>query len=331
MLNDKFDVIIFDNIGMPFTGTTPCFTSLGGSELELILLAESLAKIQKKVLVLCNTQFPAYENGVYYYSVFSIGEKKIKCDNLLINRYSRLNSDNIEFKNLFFFLQDIYNQEHIAYFLYIQSVYKNTIFITVSNWLKKQLPSELNTNTIHNMLPDWLESFKTSSNPYKFIYCSAAFKGLLETIELWKVIKSNSKYKKAELFVCNPGYDQVNIQLLKENKIQFLGNLNFYELTKEIAGSAGLFYANKVPETFCIVAAMAQTLGTRPHILCLNGQGALPEILTNTEMITNDVKQFMQNFDRYYNNTFYDEKKIGNSIYSSRMIFMEWKRLFKYD
>lgn len=325
MLNEIFDVVFFDNVGTTFTSSTPCFVGVGGSELQIILLAEYFTQKGKKVLVLNNNSFPCKENNVLYYPNEAIKHKKIKCKNLIINRCSKIETNNIDFSSLFFLLQDIYNQEHVAYFQRIQSQYPKVIFVTVSKWLKSILPQNLNIVAIHNSIPDWIYDFKPKyKNNNKFIYCSAAFKGLEETIEVWKKIKQNNQCKKIELVVSNPGYDLVDVSLLEKNKIKFLGNLSLFDLVEEIASSAGLFYINKIPETFCIVAALANALKTRTHILCINNFGALPEILNNNQLITNNYNKFTEDFLKYYISNKYDCLDV---FYRSDEICVNWEKI----
>lgn len=326
--NLKFDVIIYDNIGMPFQGTTPVHTSLGGSEFELILLAESLAKINKKVLVLNNNEFPSFENGVMYYPNYFLKEKKFTCKNFLINRYSQLTNNNINFENIFIFLQDFYGPEHINYFKFIKHQYPLVQFIAVSNFLKNTLPQELNIQVIHNMIPDWVYEINIKKNVNKFIYASAAFKGLNETIELWKILKKQYAFKKADLYVCNPGYDQVDQNLLNKNNVHFLGNLSFNKVVEEIASSNSLLYVNKAPETFCIVAAIANAVKTKINVLSLNNLGALPEVLPTNKFLTQDTQVIVSNLLNHYNSLDPQENLYN---YKTSFIFNKWKKLFNYD
>lgn len=327
-LNLIYDIIIYDNIGMPFQGSTPLNGALGGSEFELILLAESLAKIGKKVLVLNNNEFPAFENDVLYYPGYFLKEKEFTCQKLIINRYSKLINDNIKFQNLYVFLQDFYGPEHIAYFEFLQKQYSTTKFITVSDTLKNTLPETLNIQTIHNMLPDWVYDVPLKKNPNKFIYASASFKGLLETVEMWKDFKRHPIFKKAELHVCNPGYDSVDQELLKKNKINFLGNLPFAQVVNEIASSDSLFYVNNIPETFCFVAAIANAVKTKNNILCLRGFGALKEVLPLDKRITDNPQFFVSNIVNRYNIL---DLKENVCNYKMSYIFNKWKQVFKYD
>jgi len=326
MLDFVFDVIIFDNIGMPFTGSTPRLQALGGSELGVILVAESLARMNKKVLVLNNCKNPAFEYGVSYYPLSVLNYKKINCINLILNRTSELKNENLIFQNLFVYLQDIYTQEYINYFENIQRTYKDTVFITVSDWLLNNLPNTLNKKYIHNMIPDWVYNVEKKKNYNRYIYCSAAFKGLKETIDFWNIIKKQNKFKKIELVVCNPGYDIVDQILLKNNKINFLGTLKFSDMVYEMANCAGLFYVNTYPETFCNIAAIANALKIHTHILCLNDYGALRETLGKNNLVRKNIDDFLINF---YQNL-ETETNIPQINYRQSYVFDKWKEVLKY-
>lgn len=344
-MND-FDVVIYDSVGVPFIGITPRHHALGGSELQIILVSESLAKLGKKVLVLNKTPHPAYQFGVFYYPIDILRYKKIKCKNLIINRYSVLNYSmkenqaslpqnfslgfdfpKISFDNIFFFLQDFYDMNWIKYFEYIQSLHLNAKFITVSNVLNKSLPKTLNKKTIPNMIPDWVYEYKQIKNENKFVYCSAAIKGLTQTIQLWNEIKLNNIFKNVTLQIANPGYDSIDLSIKDNKNIEIIGNLSFENLVDTIAKSAGIFYVNIFPETFCIVAALANALKVKLHILCLNGTGALKETIKNSHFITEDKKIFMHDFTENYKFSIVDP--VQN--YKSSYLINEWKELLQYD
>lgn len=297
MFNEKFDVIIFDNVGMPYTGSTFRMGALGGSEFETVLLAEGLAASGYKVAILNSFRFATLENKVYYLPVDSLNNHVMKCKTLLVMRSSPVPQGRIEFDELLFWFTDLPNENHLSNISNFIAPGRPATGICVSEWHKSIQPQGWNFAAIPNMIPDWVYELKPmQKNKNKYIYASAAMKGLPQTIEVWREFRKNYFMKKAELFVASPGYDQPDLEQLKSNKIQFLGNLPFDVLVKELQSSQYMFYVNNnFPETFCIVAVLAEILGVVPQILTMGHPGALPEVLSNNQFVTNHLDKF-QNF-----------------------------------
>lgn len=90
-------------------------------------------------------------------------------------------------------------------------------------------------------------------------------------------------------------------------------------MIEEIASSQALFYVNDMPETFCIVAALCEALGTKMHILTLRGDGALKEVL-NTDCVYNDYMEFIKNAKKM-------KKLSAPRDYRISTIFKQWEKL----
>jgi hypothetical protein len=79
-----------------------------------------------------------------------------------------------------------------------------------------------NVSVIPCMLPDEFYEplpapVKLDERRHRYVYGSAAMKGLAPTLELWRELKRSKSYhwRKAELVVCSPGYDAIDPKLLE--------------------------------------------------------------------------------------------------------------------
>ena len=103
--------------------------------------------------------------------------------------------------------------------------------------------------------------------------------------------------------------------------VDYLGTLTFKEVVELMAKCEGMFYVNVMTETFCISAVLAEILKTTPYIYCLNGYGALNEVL-NSNTVTTDIKQF-------FNDVSSGRKcDVDAKNYRPKTVIDEWLKLF---
>ncbi|MGO9837837.1 MAG: glycosyltransferase [Polyangiaceae bacterium] len=285
-----YDVVIFDSVGMPYTGSTLRHAGLGGSEFEFILLAEALARGGHSVLVLNNTLLPASEMGVDYVNQREALAGAFACRALVVARYSFVPP--VRFDRLIVAASDLPGRAYDHLAPYFVGAARATL-VAVSAWQRALFPPQWNALVIPNMLPDSVYSHEAKADPARFVYASAAIKGLRETVETWQEVKRSGALADAELLVCTPGYDAVDEAALRQAGVRFAGSLPFHQVVEQIAGSAGLFYVNRLPETFCIVAALAEALRRRVHILCLGEVGALRETV-RSPLVTSNREDFIR-------------------------------------
>ncbi len=313
-----FDVILLDTVGMPFIGSTAIYNGMGGSEFEQILLLEELVKNGKNVMSINNTPVASYENGVHYYPKEVLKIQNFKCKTLILERTTPVPT-NIEFEKILIWATDIPNDTYSVHGQWFNN--PKATLITVSDWHGSLFANVHNKKTIYNMIPDSVYDMKLAKNFNKFIYTSAAQKGLTPTVDWFKEIKKNYFFKKTELLVLNPGYDQVDIELLKKNKINFGGTLPFNYVLMETASSGVLFYVNAMPETFGISVVLAEILGCAPFVLCLNGYGALKEVC-NSPYITDNTEEFQKNLIEFTKKQ--NSYKISAKDFRSTTIIKDW-------
>lgn len=319
MTNLYADVILFDTVGSPYTGETAVSEGMGGSEFQAILLLEELAKLQKKVICLNNTQVDKEVNNVLYLSNKNINKYNFKCENLIIHRNSII--PKIPHKVCFQWITDNNTSFNLNYYKLLDD--KKIKLVTLSEYSNNQFSKDWDKHVINFIIPDWVYKYEIPKDKKNYIYASSIMKGYHQTIDHWKFLKINNKLADKVLNVCLPGYDNPNGDISEsEYNIKYHGSLTFKNVVKLMASCEGLFYVNTMTETFCITAVLAEILKTTPHIYCLNGYGALKEVL-NSDTITNNSKDFFE--------TIISKKQINidPKNYTTNKIVNDWKKLLK--
>lgn len=289
-----FDIVFFDSVGMPYNGRTPSKKGLGGSEFGVILLAEELVASGRRVAVFNNTNELVTVNGVSYAPQHDA--PAFVCDTLILCRYSRIPT--FSSRQSIVWATDMPDESY----RHIDKLFArgNTRMVVLSDWQKdlfsRGLYASWTKHVIPLMLPSEVYETSLAENPKNFVYASAALKGLSSTLEVWREIVGKDNPRELELHVCVPGYDAPNPATLGAPGVRYLGSLPFHQVAMEMLSSAGIFYVNTFSETFCIVAALAEALKRRTHILCLSDPGALPSTISSP-LLTTNVGNFLSQFE----------------------------------
>ncbi len=326
MVNSTYyDIVLYATVGMPYTGSTPEHAGLGGSEFETILLAEALAARGRSVLVLNKTTRQVRERGVDYANHDAVLEPPVlSCKFLLIQRYSEI--PQILAERIVVVATDIPRHEYDHLYTLFDGGPDATL-VTVSEWQRAHFPAHWQSKTIPNMLPEYVYDLDRPINPRRFVYASAALKGLDATLAAWQELYDGGGMEGAELCVCTPGYDSVDVDDLASRGVRFLGSLPFHRVAEEIAASAGLFYVNAWTETFCIVAALTEALGRRVHILYTSEPGGLP-LTVRSPLVTGDRAKFLADFRAALGDP--DNPRWRGAAYDYRVssVMPQWLELF---
>lgn len=316
------DVILFDTVGIPYTGKTREISGMGGSEFQAILLLEELAKLGKKVICLNNTQHDIEYNGVLYLNNNNVLNYKFTCEHLILHRTSII-PRSILHRKCYQWVTDNNGDNNLPYYDLIEN--KKCKLITLSKFSNDQFPYDWDKEIIPFMIPDWVYTYNIPAKN-NFIYASSLMKGYRSTLGYWSYLKSKGVLQNKRLNVCLPGYDNPNTDIsVSELQVDYLGTKTFREVVELISSSEGMFYVNVVPETFCISAVLAEILKTNTYILCLNGTGALTEVL-NCHCVTTDMKQFIN----YFGNKQSSENVGCATDYRCSTIINRWTKLFNY-
>lgn len=319
MTNLYADIILFDTVGSSYTGETVITEGMGGSEFQAILLLEEFAKLQKKVICLNNTQTEKEVNNVLYLSNKNINKYNFKCERLIIHRNSSI--PKISHKFCYQWITDNNTSLNLNYYNHLDN--KKIKLITLSEYSSNQFPKDWDKHVINFMIPDWVYEYKIPKNKKNYIYASSIMKGYHQTSDHWKFLKLNNKLQNKILNICLPGYDNPQKDISESQfNIKYHGSLTFKNTVDLMASCEGLFYVNTMTETFCITAVLAEILQTTPYIYCLNGYGALKEVL-NSDTVVDNSKKFFEMID--------SEKKsiIDAKNYRTDIIINNWKNLFK--
>jgi FkbM family methyltransferase len=291
------DVLFYDAVGMPYTGTTLRTGGLGGTEQNIVLLAEELAKEGLSVTVATKTAARTEVNGVEYVPL----QDAPPAETLVHLRYGDLHCVDF-YKRRILFCTDSVDISVGSYDKYGPEFRKNTDLVVVCRWqldLFKQrgLTSWKSEHVITGILPDSVLAQKTGKPPkypHRFVYASAARKGLRETLEAWSTLDLPAD---AELWVTNPGYDARDVpDLALYRRARWAGVLPSMDAVADlIAESAGLFYVNTFAECTSITLAMCEALGRRVHMLCLKGLGGVRDTVTS-RLVTDAPDDFRRDF-----------------------------------
>lgn len=317
MMNLYADIILFDSTGSPYTGETVITNGMGGSEFQAILLLEAFAKLNKKVICLNNTDSDKQINNVLYLSNKNIFKYNFKCEHLIIHRNS--NIPKIPHKFCYQWITDNNTSSNLNYYNYLDN--KKIKLITLSEYSSNQFPKDWEKYVINFIIPDWVYEYEIPKNKKNYIYASSIMKGYHQTSDHWKFLKINNKLQNEILNVCLPGYDNPE-QDISESQfdIKYHGSLTFKDTVDLMASCKGLFYVNAMTETFCITAVLAEILKTTPYIYCLNGYGALKEVL-NCNTITDNSKDFFKSLENK------NKLELNAKNYKTDRIINDWKKL----
>lgn len=129
-------------------------------------------------------------------------------------------------------------------------------------------------------------------DPTKLMFFSAPWKGLDMVLKSFKTVRQH--FPDLKLHVASPGYHPTEKRdtALTEN-VFFLGSLSHDAVLREVRTALCVFYpANRVPETFGLVFAESNAVGTP---VLAHPFGAAPELLTPEQLVdANDINAIVE-------------------------------------
>ena len=316
-----FDVCIYDDVGMPFTDETVATQALGGSEFVVWQLAHEWARRGKSVLVWQGRGEPREvkggPNGLITYR-FGPSTMGFRADLFIHHRYSGLAYESLQkedgnflvtWNRRFVLCTDLFGTHYSQGTVGMLACQTPVVCVSETQAIPfrahrnvldrhRQEPFGWDVRVIPNPIPtDAYDRTLYRPDPNRFVYASAALKGLRATLEAWRELKRDPVFKDARLRVLSPGYDDSSFAAGLEG-VQYVGPVQNSAVIDELRQAAGLFYVNDFPETFCLVAAYAEAVGARVHCLVRNG-GAIPETVTSP-FVTSDRNTFLNDFKRAF-------------------------------
>ncbi len=293
-----FDVLLYDDVGMRFDDRIVATEALGGSEFVLWQLAREMAKRGLRVLVWQGAGPSApdrVESGATYR--FGASANPVHARSVIHHRHSsRAYERVVTFDARIALCSDVWGP-HYERALPALAPRLDAV-VCVSDWQASRFPGAARPRVIPNPLP--IEAYEFSPvarNPRVFVYASAAVKGLLPTLATWAAWRTEHEaVRAATLRVLNPGYDDPGVAASAAG-VELVGAVPFHRVLGELRSAAGLFYVNDFPETFCLVAALAEACGARTHVWTRRG-GAVAEVVESS-LVTTDGRVFEAAFLRH--------------------------------
>jgi hypothetical protein len=309
----KYDVVYYDTISHPFSRRLVNSRPSGGTELNHVKIVHALADAGYKVLVLNNLPDGEIDGGVVYDHYMN---SDVECRTFVACRFSELpkirlpwgdcvggNRENPEptvcADTVIMAMNDQFQEWQRSRYLEGATVVLN------SPWHAANFPAEWPKKVVVPALVDdeVYDQGLTNEAVFKhrcvFIYASAVCKGLRPTLQLWKRMKAeHPELKDAELHVTTAGHDVLQPETIASYGAKWIGELTPPELLEKLQRSAGLFFVNVLPETFCVLAAVAEAVGCRCHILALAG-GAVSTTV-HEPYVTSSEEVFVRDFMASY-------------------------------
>lgn len=299
----RFDVLIAQSGGLAATGMTVRNSPTGGSEFQVVLLAEALAAAGYSVGVASPVFAFCLVNGVTYLPVHELHGRPdpygvrhpsaaVSCDVLVCERTGGI-PPGVSFNRIVFDLHDL-PDPRLEYVIERMHEIDGAQVVVHSPFMQTLLSDWPRVSVIPCMVPD---SFYGQPRPVKivekarnYVYGSAAMKGLEPTMALWRELKRTKNYpfKRATLTITSPGYDSFDPKLLEgAPDVRVYHGLSPAGMQVLLSASDGLFMVSSFPETFGIVMAQAEIAGVPAHVLQVHGQtDALHMTLANLTLFT---------------------------------------------
>lgn len=291
------DVLMVNSIGPGFTPESVRKEGIGGSELEIVQIAEALAARGHKVTIANGVTSAVEERGVRVIPYAQAAG--IEARTLYVERMT-MPPPGVRAGRAVVRATDVHCPEYAVHHATLEQ--GGAVLVGVSRWQVEQFAHAKYRTVIAPMLGETPQTGKVAG---RFVYASAPLKGLEATLNAWRGLKSRhrSVLQKARLLIVTPGhfdfYRDRMPQLTDADKalgIKYQGSPTPEDYRKAIASAEGLFFVNTFTETFCCAAAFAERARTRTHILCLHGKGGIPEAIGNTSLLTEDPAEFERAF-----------------------------------
>jgi glycosyltransferase involved in cell wall biosynthesis len=253
----KFDLVFLDTVSpyqyeVGHLETRP----LGGTEQTVIRMAEGLAERGLKVAVVLNRPFEIM--GKAFYLPLSYLDK-IKPDRVVhLRSVGQLHL----FPNAkqYVWMHDLAQP-------YISEWEKplreaNATVISVSNWHKQNIQTMLKYENIISIHPPIDENcyfeHRSPYNPNAIVWMASPHKGLVKGLKTFE--KLHKLNPKIELLVLNPGYFSEEIP--EQPGVRMIGSVSRTDLRNIVSRVLTLFYPTNFEETFGMIAAESNALGT---------------------------------------------------------------------
>jgi glycosyltransferase involved in cell wall biosynthesis len=258
------DVLFVDfACSKPYTHESLENDSIGGTESSTIRLAEGFNSKGLSVCIIQHCDFTPSQspNGVIYAPIGWLNQVKAKN---VIHLRNRSNLGKFPESKNFIWFHDAAGVTHNNVSDWAEPMIKNNVMgVCVSDWHKQNLlrfaptmPLTRIYSPVDELCYEYPRYDKVDVN--QLVWMSSPHKGLKEALEVFRHIRSFRHEMK--LVVFNPGYYEEDIGMIPG--VVLAPMVRRKALRSVLAQSLCLFYPTKFEETFGLVAAEANALGT---------------------------------------------------------------------
>lgn len=297
------DVLFLNHVGpIGFDYNTE---ALGGSELEILQIAEQMSKLGHKVAIANGASKHYRQRGVDFVPR-SMTHLAWPTKALYLERMTKWAPDEFPSGKLpprvVVRATDIYC---VNYDVHRQMLIDGrAALVGVTRWHVDKsgaLGTGFSFAKETIVIPPILEPTpETLRVPGRFIYASGPMKGLDATTKAWREMFAKFAGERclegAQLQIVLPGWGYDRLPTLTQEdaacRISMFGVPSLDRYRRVIASAEGLFFVNTMTETFCCAAAFAERSGARTHILCENGFGGIPEAIIDHRLLTDNKDRF---------------------------------------
>ncbi len=265
-----FDIVMFDALSKTYYDRiTLEKNAMGGTEATVVRVAEGLAALGLKVCVM--QARPAYFEPTmgqhcFFMHADDYSKEKVTCRHYIQLR-AAANSHLFPTAKKYLWMHDVAGKEDTDH---AEDIRKNNItVIGVSKWHR---------DNIREFLPDYEHKIKYIYNPVEeklydigekntmydrntIVWTASPHKGLKKALDLFTEIKK--KNDKMNFIIFNPGYytlDTSQVSLVPG--VNVYGPMNCLSVWNVVKSALCVFYPTEWTETFGLVAAEANALGT---------------------------------------------------------------------
>jgi len=289
-------IFFYQPHSIAFDGRTPRTRGLGGTKSAIVYLAEGLARLGHRVVVLNNCDEPAHVNSVEYGRWETLPVRCIadRPDVLVGVRFWQLIGQARLAPVQIFWTGDAFDQPFLEQLADRQAAAEIDFFMLQSDW-------QAETFQAHHHVPAWqiartrlgaaASSSETPIRPAagatrarRLAYASTPFRGLDVLLDVFPRIRAACPDAELDVFSSMRVYgvseaeDQKQFGALYEKAnqpgVNLIGSLPQLDLARRLQEARLLAYPNHYAETFCIAAVEAQAAGCG---VITSRLGALPE------------------------------------------------------
>lgn len=295
------NILIIDN-GLPFNTDIINSRAIGGSELNIYLLAKGLSELDKNVTIINNSDVNEQVNPKFNI-ISRLQNTKIdtkEYDIIIFNRIAPFSLDTKQSAIKYYYSGDAYDQPILSWMLSEKGKLELVDHILcVSNWQKRTFSKYLmipedKCIVFGNCISTYEFEGTVKRDDNKLIFASIPYKGLDILPELFSDLLKRSKrsYSLHVLSSMNlynqedTRYEKVFSDLSKINGVIIRKPVSYKELAYELKTSKVYIHPNTYHETFGMILIQAQLAGCIP---ISTNKGAVPEVIINrkTGLITN--------------------------------------------